>query len=178
MHTSSEDFSAARRECIEFTSECQKVLLATESNGGELEVGYSPFVRLNDEFYLYLSECSIQSENMIDSGQANLMFIEDELSSPNVFARRRLTYRCDVNAVPRGYQYTRIMVAFQERMGSLMDSLRRMPDCQLFRITPGAGRYVNGLAQVFTFRGCRAESFMPTASEPEQQEMPDLRRAG
>lgn len=173
MNKPNQNLSVVRRECIEFAGNCNRVQLAAE---GDFEVHNSPFVQFNDEFYLYLRESSIKSENMIDSGQANLMFIEDELSSPHAFARRQLTYQCEVNAVSKGYQYTRIMVAFQDRLGALMDTLRRVPNCQLLRLTPSTGKYINSLAQAFTFEGYRAH-FLNQASRDSETDPFILRKS-
>lgn len=168
-----EDLIQVRRECIDLPQRCKSVLLASSSAGGELDVGCSPFVQLNDEFYLYINLCSAQTDDLMSTGMASVMFIEDEITSPYVFTRRRLTYRCDVSLVPRGYQYTRIMVAFQERFGAFMDILRKMPESQLFRITPGAGRYFNGLAQVFNFHGSRIESLTDASNDGSRASLAD-----
>lgn len=163
----SNDLTSVRRECIGFVEECDSVLLTTQGSSGDVEIGYTPFVQLNEEFYLYLNQCSDQSGNLIESGHADLMFIEDELTSPNVFSHRSLRFRCEVNVVPRGYQYTRTMVAFQEQFGALMDLMRRIPTYQLFRITPGAGKYINSLAQTFTLQGYKAQSLALISNEDD-----------
>ncbi|MFT6876708.1 MAG: putative heme iron utilization protein [Granulosicoccus sp.] len=161
----SDDLTSVRRECIGFVAECDSVLLTTQGSSSDVEIGYTPFVLLNEEFYLYLGQCSDQSGNLIESGHADLMFIEDELTSPNVFSRRSLRFRCEANVVPRGYQYTRTMVAFQEQFGAWMDFMRRIPSYQLFRITPGTGKYINSLAQTFTLHGYQAQSLILTSKE-------------
>lgn len=172
MNDANDNLTEVRRECVEFTDQCESVLLATRDRHGETEVGYSPFVRLNDEFYVYLSGSSVQTDSMLASGEADLMFIEDELSSGYVFARQQLSFECSVSVVPRGYEYTRVMVALQEKMRYMLDLLRRVPGYQLFRMTPRQGIFVNKDAQEYTFSGTRAEALHHSATYVRQENPP------
>lgn len=158
------DLSAVRRDCHDFRGRCQRVQLAVQSESEELDLGCSPFIQLDDDIHVYMNSGSVLHGGLLADGPVNLMFLEDEISSPQTFSRRQLTIEGSVSAVQRGYQYTRIMVAFQDRLGSFMDIVRRMPDARLIRIRPLAGRYINELSQVFTFRGNRLDSLQEDAS--------------
>lgn len=141
------------RECIDLINESSRVLVTLEADHGAFEVGATPFVTFSDEFYLYLDRYSLQTDNLLESGQASLMFIEDELATPNILSRRCLRYSCKPQSVPWGYQYTRVMIAFQERFGAFMDVLKQLPNRQIVKVVPGSAHYVDRLSRVFSFQG-------------------------
>ncbi|MGQ7843658.1 hypothetical protein ACUNV4_04195 [Granulosicoccus sp. 3-233] len=158
------DLSAVRRDCDDFRSRCQSVQLAVSRETEELDLGSSPFIQLDEDFHVYLNQGMAGGGSQLGDGQVNLMFLEDEIHCPQTFSRRQLSIRGNATTVPRGYQYTRIMVAFQDRLGSFMDIVRLRPDSRLVRIKPLAGRYINELSQVFTFKGYRLDSLQEEAT--------------
>ncbi len=142
-------------ELLRFRSAFRSVLLATVTHDGVPEASYAPYVADDDgHFYLYVSGLSRHTRNLQESGRASLLFIEDEQSARNIFARKRLSYACVAEFISRDdAAWSQILDRFTERFGKFVDTLRALPDFQLFRLTPKSGSYVRGFAQAYSFEG-------------------------
>lgn len=82
------------------------------------------------------------------------MFIADESDSVNVFARKRVSYTCDVATVPRDENLAEIVFEkLQERFGPTIGMLISLPDFQLVQLAPGDGVWVRGFAQAIPIKG-------------------------
>jgi hypothetical protein len=61
-----------------------------------------------------------------------------------------LTLLCDVSAIPRANpDHEEILAYFTQSFGRFVNTLRGLPDFQLFRLTPRSGLYVRGFGQAF-----------------------------
>jgi len=79
-----------------------------------------------------------------------VLLIEDEASSAQLLARRRLTFPCEASLVPRDREeFVRGLDALKEKFGGVMAHLETMTDFQLIRLIPGRGRLVNGFGQAY-----------------------------
>lgn len=133
-----------------FRSRFACVLMATVNRDGSPEASYAPFVEEGGDFHVYVSELSPHTANLRDRGRVSVLFIEDETASRTPFARRRLTVQCSAREVPRGTPpFERVLGLLQARFGALVETLRGLPDFHLFRLSPGAARYVSGFGQAF-----------------------------
>ena len=82
------------------------------------------------------------------------MFIEPEEQAENIFARKRLTFDCDVEYVVRESQdWMRIMSLFDDFAGELMETLRMLADFQLIRLKPNSGLFVIGFGKAYEIYG-------------------------
>lgn len=160
--------SYVEQDCREFVNRCDRVYVSNPNDSTVQEHESTRLLEYNDEFYLYLDQCTLQTGSLLDSGHADLMFLEDETSTPYLLSQRCLIYRCDVYRVSQGYQRTRVMIEFQSKLGSLMDTLRRIPNHQIMRIVPTAGRYIDRFSQMFCVNGfSRSNSaVLPNTGKP------------
>ncbi len=111
---------------------------------------YAPFVKHEGSYYIYTSSLSAHTRDLLATQKASIMFIDDESNSPNVFARRRYTCRCDVTDVPRECAvWIKVMGLFEKKFGSRFPEIRSLADFTLFRLTPMHGRYVEGFGRAF-----------------------------
>ena len=145
----SEDF--LRHEAREFQSAFRSVLMATVNQDGAPEASYAPYVMDDDgRYYVFVSGLARHTRDFQESGNVSLQFIENEDPAQNLFARRRLTLLCDVSAIPRASPvHEEILEHFTQSFGRFVNTLRGLPDFQLFRLTPRSGLYVRGFGQAF-----------------------------
>ena len=150
----------APEEIAAFRAVFQTMTLATVSASGEPEASYAPYV--SDAFgnlYAFVSTLSRHTRNMQQTGRASVIFLEDEHACMNLFARKRLVYRCFTHAVRRdAAEWRVIMQTFDTRLGPFMETLRSLADFGLLRFMPFEASYVIGFGQAYALTG-------PTLSE-------------
>ncbi|MDN5848025.1 MAG: pyridoxamine 5'-phosphate oxidase family protein [Nitrococcus sp.] len=129
----------------------RSVILATLGAGAYPEASYAPYVCDEwNNFYIFVSRLARHTESLEADRKASLLFIEPEHLTRQIFARRRLTYRCDVQPIGCGTaQWRAQLSALQRRFGTIVESLSRLPDFRLFRLVPFEGRFVRGFGQAF-----------------------------
>tara|TARA_B110000037_G_C16676624_1_gene324942 strand:- start:165 stop:458 length:294 start_codon:yes stop_codon:yes gene_type:complete len=82
------------------------------------------------------------------------MFIEDEATADNLFARKRLTLDCEASIVERDTdEWNGLMDRSTERLGETMGYLRGMKDFDLFRLVAKSGRLVLGFGKAYQVSG-------------------------
>ncbi len=142
-------------ECGRFRIEFATLMMATVSKEGVPEASYAPYVVDADgAFFVYISELSQHTDNLRNTPKASVLFIENEDQAAHLFARRRLTLRCNCMHVPRSdARWHELLDNFKDRFGELMDVLRELEDFHLYRLQPEAGTYVRGFAQAYELTG-------------------------
>ena len=138
-------------EVHEFQSAFRSVLMATVNQDGVPEASYAPYVKDNEgSYYVLVSGLARHTRDFQETGHVSLQFIENENAARNLFARRRFTQLCDVSVVPRESPLgEEILEHFMRSFGRFVNTLRDLPDFQLFRLTPRCGLYVRGFGQAF-----------------------------
>lgn len=141
----------AREVTAKFRTDFKTVLLGTASAEGEPDASVAPAVLdASGAFLIYVSTLSPHTRNLFDTRRASVLLIEDEASAQHLLARKRLTFRCVVNHVPRSdAAFTAAMPAFHAKFGSVMEHLAKMTDFQLMRLLPQKGRLVAGFGQAY-----------------------------
>lgn len=132
-------------------SQQKTLLLATASVTGLPEISYAPFVRdTSGNFYIYVSELAQHTVNLLQNPQASVLFVRDEAQSPNLFARERVVFTCDVNEVFR-YEplYNEQIQAMQSTFGQVIQVLASLNDFHLFTLSVQNGRYVAGFGKAY-----------------------------
>jgi len=133
----------------------QSVQLATIGDGGEAEASYAPAVA--DEkgrILIFVSELASHTDNLMRHPAASALIIEDESTCQSIFARKRLTLRCQVEEVPRhSHDWDSGIAALEQKHGKMMRYLKTLEDFHLFRLRPLAGRLVLGFGQAYDLSG-------------------------
>ena len=129
----------------------RSVMMATVNQDGVPEASYAPYVTDDrGSYYVFVSGLARHTHDFKETGHVSLQFIENEDVARNPFARRRLTLLCDVSFVPPGSeQHAEMLGVFTQTFGRFVNTLRGLPDFQLFRLTPRCGLYVRGFGQAF-----------------------------
>jgi uncharacterized protein (DUF924 family) len=142
---------ALRKEILAFRNARRTAVLGTVGAAGRPLASYAPCVGDDaGHFYVFVSGLSRHTRNLVETGQASLLLLDDEDTDRNTFERRRLAYDCNVVPLPRDApQWDRILDRFGALFGDVVQTLRELGDFQLFRLTPQSGTYVRGFGQAF-----------------------------
>lgn len=146
-----ETLARARETTAWFRREFKTVLLGTTSKEGTPDASVAPAVLGDDgAFHVYVSTLSAHTNNLLNTGRASLLLIEDEAASSQLLARRRLTFPCESRLVLRDDAgFPPVMAKLKEKFGKVMEHLETMTDFQLVRLQPSKGRLVIGFGQAF-----------------------------
>jgi putative heme iron utilization protein len=148
------DISSARREFLALRDRADGALLATLSRDNTPAASYAPLVWLDDHCYLFLSELASHTRNLRHCPAISLMLIEPETESSNAFARRRITFQGDAQAIAReAPEFERALARYHDRFGKIMTIIEPLPDFQLFRVSLREGRFVLGFGQAYALSG-------------------------
>lgn len=150
-----EDMEDIAAEAARFRAGFRSVMLATVGADGTPEASYAPYVAGADgSFYLFVSGLARHTRNLARSGKAAVLFLQEEATAANPFARVRLSYACTVAAVaPATEEWGEILERFEREFGDIVPVLRALPDFRLFRLVPDAGRYVRGFGRACDLTG-------------------------
>lgn len=148
----------------------RSVILATVGTAGSPEASYAPYVcDETGNFYIFVSRLAQHTRNLETLPEASLLFIEPEHTARQIFARRRLTYRCAVLPIAAGTpEWTSRIELMRKYFGAVVSQLSGLADFRLFRLQPFEGRYVRGFGQAFQWR--RAGQDVWTLIGPEARE--------
>jgi putative heme iron utilization protein len=154
------DIETARQIYQQLLDRSQSLVLATVNADGSPLASTVPFiVDEQRRFTIFTSRLADHTANLQRSGQASVMLLADEADTSQVFARRRVTFRCRVELVPRdNAEGTKLLAEYEARFGKMVGLLKSLPDFQLFRLRPLAGSLVTGFGQAFTLSGDRFET--------------------
>ena len=131
------------------------LMLATCGEGGMPDASYAPFVRgRHNVFYVYVSQLARHTANLSASRQASVLVIENEDTAREVFARRRLTFRCTAEPIERhSSHWDRVMDRFGVQFGEVIEFIRPLEDFVLFALRAESAVFVEGFAQAHRFEG-------------------------
>ncbi len=140
---------------VNFKQSVQTLQLSTLTAEGKPNASYSPFVVDKwGNFYIFVSQLASHTQDLLVNPQASILLVQDEVETRQIFARRRISYQCDVEIVEReNTDYLPMLEAMEKRFGNVMELLRTLPDFILFRLTPYQGQYVKGFGKAYKLQG-------------------------
>lgn len=134
-------------------SQQNSVHLATATPSGQPEASYAPFIATDSGVYLYLSQLAAHSRNLQQNPKLSLLFIEPEHEAADYFARRRVTWTCELEAIQRETeQWQKVMNQFEAKHGETVQLIRQLADFTLYFCRPVKANVVLGFAQAYTLR--------------------------
>ena len=131
------------------------IILSTTNKENLPNSSYAPSaVDENGDFYIYISELSKHTSNLLSNPVASLMIIEDESNSDNIFARKRFTMTCSATEIKRDTnKWVDKINLMENKFGEAISYLKKLTDFHLFKIKPESGLLVYGFARAFNFYG-------------------------
>ncbi|WP_435250369.1 heme utilization protein HutZ [Vibrio sp. nBUS_14] len=141
-------------EIKEFRQERRTLQLATVDEEGCPNVSYAPFVQNQEGYFVLISDIARHARNLKANPQVSLMMIEDEQSSKQLYARKRLTFDAQASVVERETElWTQVIGQMQERFGEIIDGLSQLQDFSLFNLKAENGLFVKGFGQAYQVSG-------------------------
>ncbi len=138
-----------------FKQSVKTLQLSSITNEGNPNASYSPFVvDKQGNFYIFVSQLASHTQDLLVNPQASILLIQDEADTRQIFARRRISYQCDVEIVSDdSSDYLLMLNTLEERFGNVVALLRTLPDFILFKLTPFQGQYVKGFGKAYKLVG-------------------------
>ncbi len=141
-------------EFNQFIDSHKSVVLATMNKDFEPESSYAPVLRHEGKFYIFISELSNHTENLMTKPSASLLFIEAENEAKNLFARKRATLKASAQIINRSTdQWQQVLALLEDKFGKIVSMLKPLEDFHLFELTPESAGYVRGFAQAYKLKG-------------------------
>ncbi|MEZ9288267.1 heme utilization protein HutZ [Vibrio lentus] len=141
-------------EIKEFRQERRTLQLATVDEEGRPNVSYAPFVQNQEGYFVLISDIARHARNLKANPQVSLMMIEDEDSSKQLYARKRLTFDAQASVVERETElWSQVIGQMQERFGEIIDGLSQLQDFSLFNLKAENGLFVKGFGQAYQVSG-------------------------
>jgi len=141
-------------EIKEFRQARRTLQLATVDEEGRPNVSYAPFVQNQEGYFVLISEIARHARNLKANPNVSIMMIEDEDTSKQLFARKRLTFDAAATVVERdSQQWTQVVAQMKERFGEIIDGLSQLQDFVLFNMKPEQGLFVKGFGQAYQVSG-------------------------
>ena len=134
----------------EFLATRKTLTMGTVGANGVPTASYAPFVRQGDNFYVYTSALSRHTSDLKETGLASILLVEDKMTANNLFARKRITFSCNVTIIERGSgKWQDIINLFGDTFGKRFDIIRPLGDFTLFCLTPTEAVYVEGFGRAY-----------------------------
>lgn len=154
MTTSPPPLQSVLKDFESFIAQQQTVILGTLSPTNRAEASYAPYVKINENYFIYVSELAKHTTNLIENADVSLLFIESEQEAKNIYARKRATLESSSVELERnGAEWLSVMDALEAKFGEMIAMLRPLQDFHLFKITPQKATFVRGFAQAYDLSG-------------------------
>ncbi|EKO3783665.1 heme utilization protein HutZ [Vibrio harveyi] len=141
-------------EIKEFRQERRTIQLATVDVEGRPNVSYAPYVQNQEGYFVLISQIARHARNLLENPNVSLMMIEDEDSSKQLFARKRLTFDAVATVVERDSEmWEQVVGQMKDRFGEIIDGLSQLEDFVLFNLKAEQGLFVKGFGQAYQVSG-------------------------
>ena len=150
-----EILNKALKEKEKIINSMDTVILSTNDNQGIPNCSYAPTCIDDDgNFYIYISELSKHTQNLLCNDHVSLMIIEDESKAENIFARKRFTMDGKSKEIIRDSdEWNDKMSLLESKFKEQIGFLKNLTDFHLFKLTPHEGLLVHGFARAFRLVG-------------------------
>lgn len=139
-------------ECRELMQKFKTLILATVSSEGMPDASTTPYLLEGGSFLVLVSDLAKHTSHLLQQRRCVALFLEEEVNTVNVFARKRLTIECVAEVVSRQIAEAETLLDnMAQRFGPVVGMLRQLPDFHLIRLRPMNCTYVRGFGQAFRF---------------------------
>lgn len=105
-------------------------------------------------YFVLISQIARHARNLLENPNVSLMMIEDEDSSKQLFARKRLTFDAVATVVERDTEmWQQVVGQMKDRFGEIIDGLSQLEDFVLFNLKAEQGLFVKGFGQAYQVSG-------------------------
>ena len=126
-------------------------MMATINEDGSPYASTAPFVMVDNCFYIFISTVAQHGRNIVHHPHVSLLFAEDESTSQQPFARKRLTIEATTQHIERETPtFVSVMERFQTHFDpAIVTTLISMGDFHLWALAPRHGSFVIGFGQAY-----------------------------
>ena len=130
----------------EFDKDKMSLILSTTSKENEPLTNYAPFVKLGEDYYVSVSSKLPHFTNMLTTGKAHVLIIEDEATASHIYARKRLYFSvsCEVES-----NTEQVFQLFDARYGDALSFLKEMKDFKILKLIPQEKSLVLGFGAAY-----------------------------
>lgn len=140
-------------QLTELINKHHSVNIGSISTNGYPFGSYAPFVYMEHNIYIFIASIATHTKNLTSNPKSSLLFIEDEASCNNIFARKRVTMQCNCIKYT-GVDEALIMNAFREKFDeNIINMLDGTHDFALFEFTPIYGEVTLGFGKSYLIGG-------------------------
>ncbi|MBC2854901.1 pyridoxamine 5'-phosphate oxidase family protein [Cetobacterium sp. 2A] len=137
-------------EMEEFIDKFKSVIIGTVSIDGGVDLTYAPYLKLDGENYIYISEIGDHFSNLKNKEQIfEIMFLEDESECVSPVVRKRVRFNVNAEFLPRDEEFEKVLDSFEEKVGKHMKITRNMKDFHLVKLNILNGRFVKGFGKAY-----------------------------
>lgn len=126
------------------------IMMSTTTKESVPAISYAPYVKIENEFYIFISETAVHYHHLMNNPQIAIMLIEDEKDTKILFARTRMTLNCKAKKLETINEAAWDL--FKEQYGEQMMAPLKQMDFDMFQLTPENGRIVKGFGQASTIQ--------------------------
>jgi len=150
-----------------FRAQFHTLFMATASEQLDVDASYAPFILdSNSSMYVFISTLARHTQNLLQHPRVSLLWVNNEQSETNNFARERLTLYCSSKIIARAdKKWDSLLTLFQMRHGETITLLKQFDDFQLFRFDALEGLYVRGYGKAYPLSGNSLEPTLQTGDE-------------
>jgi putative heme iron utilization protein len=129
----------------------RSVFLATASASAEPEASVvAATLDARGAFLIHVSALAAHTRHLRENGRASVLLAEDEATTTQPLARRRLTWRCAAEFLPSNHPgWSEAVEALRARFGAAIELTLTLPDFHLVRVVPQSGRLVAGFGETY-----------------------------
>lgn len=133
----------------DFVARFKSLILATSGEDGAPLSSYAPFVQIGSAPYVFVSQLAQHTRNLLRHPHCHIMWLQDESTTVNLFARQRISAHGFALVVERDCEeFEQVMSKFRESFGPVVDMLTSLPDFILFRLEiRGKANWVSGFGK-------------------------------
>lgn len=134
------------QEFKEFDKDKYSLVISTTSSDNFPLTNYAPFVKIDEDYFVSVSQNLPHYTNMAQTKKAHILIIEDESKADHIYARKRLYFSASCEEEK---DTEKIFKLFDERYGDKLSFLREMKDFRIIKITPEEKSLVLGFGAAY-----------------------------
>lgn len=143
-------FSELEPELKRLHKENITLVMATTDDNQIAHASYTPFAVIDGNYYIYIANIAEHTQHVINRPIFDVLIIDDQSSTKNIYARKRVTYQVKAEEVTKGNdEFQQGIDALIARAGKTVNVLAGLGDFHLFRLTPLKGTLVTGFGKAF-----------------------------
>ena len=146
----------AKEELIGFIDSFKSVIISSLNSDMMCVGSYAPFVRDEDSVYICLSSVAEHYRSIkANPNKVSLLFLQDEKEAKTVFARVRLSVKCDAEFINDEAKRDEIFNKFIAKNPNekAIGEIRNMKDFHIVKMTLKDGRFVKGFGAAYDTKG-------------------------